>query len=335
MAKAPTQTQTQQRPSTQAQQPWQGQDRPAQPVSTQHSQPANGKTQSAEEKTIEYIPLGETVSIKLTIDMVRRFLCVPTRSGKLPDDAEVVKYMMVCRQRKLNPWVGDCYLLGYDTKNSGPKFSIVVAVQALFKRAEIAKEFDGIESGVVVLNGDEVVERQGDLVLRGEELVGGWAMVYRKDRSKPFYQRLSLRTYSKGTPQWDSDPAGMVVKCAESGALRQAFPSDIGGLYLEQELHDTATQPADAKPAAAASTASQLKERLAGQERVVGKAPAGDATQARQEAPGEHDQTGGEEGPPDAEDAQETPPVAQGSPESAQEGDDAVQDGHDGPGVQF
>ena len=334
MAKANPQTQTQQRPAAgpQAQAPWQGQDRPAQPVSTQHSQPANGKAQSAEEKTIEYIPLGETVSIKLTVEMVRRFLCVPTKLGKLPDDAEVVKYMMVCRQRKLNPWVGDCYLLGYDT-NKGPKFSIVVAVQALFKRAEIAKEFDGIESGVVVLNNDEVVERQGDLVLRGEELVGGWAMVYRKDRSKPFYQRLSLRTYSKGTPQWDSDPAGMVVKCAESGALRQAFPSDIGGLYLEQELHD-ATAAEAPKPAAAASTSAQLKERLAAQERVVGKAPAGDATQARQEAPGEHDQTGGDEGPQDATDGPQPPDEAQGGPESAQEGDVAP-DGHDGPGVQF
>jgi phage recombination protein Bet len=330
MAKAPTQTQTQQRPNTQAQQPWQ--ERSAQPVSTQHNAP-NGKAQSAEEKTIEYIPLGETVSIKLTIDMVRRFLCVPTKLGKLPDDAEVVKYMMVCRQRKLNPWVGDCYLLGYDTTNKGPKFSIVVAVQALFKRAEIAKEFDGIESGVVVLNGDEVVERQGDLVLRGEELVGGWAMVYRKDRSKPFYQRLSLRTYSKGTPQWDSDPAGMVVKCAESGALRQAFPSDIGGLYLEQELHDMAATEAP-KPAAAASTSAQLKERLAGQERVVGKAPAGDATQARQEAPGEHDQTGGSEGPPDATDGPQPPDEAQGGPEVPAE-DEGMPEGHDGKGVQF
>jgi len=207
-------TQTQAR--TQQQSPLKGPNKgPDQPPATVNpEQPnGNGKAQSAEERVIEYTPLGESVSIKLTIDMVRKFLCVPTKQGHWPDDATIIKYMMVCRQRKLNPWVGDCYLLGYDTKN-GPKFSIVVAVQALFKRAEISDQFDGIESGVVVIGkDDEIIERQGDLVFRGEQLVGGWAAVYRKDRSKPFYQRLALSTYRKDTPQWQSDGAGMIVKC--------------------------------------------------------------------------------------------------------------------------
>lgn len=275
----------------------------------------NGKSQSAEEKTIEYTPLGESVSIKLTIDMVRKYLCVPTKQGHWPDDATIIKYMMVCRQRRLNPWVGDCYLLGYDTKY-GPKFSIVVAVQALFKRAEISDQFDGIESGVVVISKDEeIIERQGDLVFRGEQLVGGWAAVYRKDRNKPFYQRLALSTYRKDTPQWQSDGPGMITKCCESGALRQAFPSDIGGLYLEQELHEMAaeTTPAGDKPKAELSTAQQLKDRLASQERVVGKAPPEpDATQTRQDAPGEHSQETGpdagqdDEGPFDDESGSES-----------------------------
>ena len=321
---APTQTATRQ----QAQSPFQ--ERPSQPLTNQPTPETNGngqhKAQSAEERTIEYVPLGETVSIKLTVDMVRRFLCVPTKSGKLPDDAEVVKYMMVCRQRKLNPWVGDCYLLGYDTQNAGPKFSIVVAVQALFKRAEIAKEFDGIESGVVVVNAaNEVIERQGDLVLRGEELVGGWALVYRKDRSKPFYQRLSLGTYNKGTPQWRSDPAGMCVKCAESGSLRQAFPSDIGGLYLEQELHDLAAAPAIEQKPASPSAGAQLKERLAGQ--VVGKSAQADATQARQEAQGEHNQTAEESVEETQSEAQEAAPDGQEGQEAAGAGKEEVKFG--------
>lgn len=261
---------------------------PDQPPAVVEPANGNGKAQSAEEKTIEYTPLGESISIKLTIDMVRKHLCLPTKQGHWPDDSTIIKYMMTCRQRRLNPWVGDCYLLGYDTKN-GPKFSIVVAVQALFKRAEISDQFDGIESGVVVITkDDEVIERQGDLVFRGEQLVGGWAAVYRKDRAKPFYQRLALSTYRKDTPQWQSDGPGMITKCCESGALRQAFPSDIGGLYLEQELHEMAmeTTPSE-KPKAEMSTAQQLKDRLASQERVVGKAPQGeqDTSQTRQDAP--------------------------------------------------
>src|SRR5688572_2077574 len=106
--------------------------------------------------------------------------------------------MMICRQRALNPWVGDAYLLGYETRNYGDKWSIVVAIQALLKRAEINAQFDGIESGVVVVTtGGEIIERAGDLFYDGEDLVGGWAKVYRKDRSRPFYQRLRLSTYRR------------------------------------------------------------------------------------------------------------------------------------------
>lgn len=340
MAKAPTQTQT--RPNAQTQQaqqpPW-PQDKKAQPLAT--TAPPNGQ----HEREVEYTPLGENQKIKLTISMVKTLLCTPTKSGHLPPDAEVIKFMMICRQRALNPWVGDAYLLGYETQRWGDKWSIVVAIQALLKRAEINAAFDGIESGVVVVTSEgEIKERAGDLYLDGETLVGGWARVYRKDRKIPFYQRLKLATYVRNTPIWDSDPGGMICKDAEAAALRQAFPSDVGSLYLEGELSamltDEAPVTTERKPM---SAAAQLKERMAGAyqetqaETVVGKAPPKppEGGQTRQEAPGEHDQTGGDEGPPDAEATPEGDPAAQGGPESAPEGDDVAPDGHDGPGVQF
>lgn len=272
---------------------------------------ANG-TEDAANKIYRWTPLGETEEVLLSINMVRYYLCQPTKDGHWPNDAEVMKYMMVCRQRLFNPWVGDCWLLGYDTK-AGPKFSIVVAVQALLKRTEISPQFDGIETGVIVaLAEGDIIEREGDITFRGEELLGGWAKVFRRDRSRPFYQRIKAATYYRETTIWKNDTAGMIVKCALSAALREAFPSDIGGLYLEQEMVEAASAAANAaahNPAqaqAAAQTAQQqLKERFAAapahkeaaKETVVGKTtPAETASQARQEAPGEHDQTGESEG---------------------------------------
>lgn len=314
------QTQTQQRTTQQA--PWEGR-RDAQPPATATAD--NGqKAAQGGEREIEYIPLGEQTKIKLTVNMVRQFLCVPTKLGHMPSDPDVIKYMMVCRQRNLNPWVGDCFLLGYDTKH-GPKFSIVVAIQALLKRADIHPQFDGLESGVVVRRQDsgDVVERPGDLVFDGEDLLGGWALCFRKDRSKAFYQRLRLSTYRRQTQQWDNDSAGMIVKCSEAGALRQAFPSDIGGLYLEQELYEAAGASGRNQPAherAAQTSAAQLKERLAGS--VVDKAQApAEASQERQEATGEHDQDADQETGQDARepggDEQETLPDAQGEAKQA------------------
>ena len=205
-------------------------------------------------RSVNYVPMAEKQEVTLTVALVKAHLCVPTRTGKLPGDSDCIKYIMMCRQRGLNPWVGDCYLLGYDTQD-GPKFSLITAIQALFKRAELARTsegdpaFDGIESGVVVQDADAVIERAGDLVYDQEKLIGAWAKAWRKDRRVPFYQRLKLITYQKNTAIWKQDAAGMCSKCASAAALREAFPSDVGGLYLSSEIEAFAQAAGPAKPA--------------------------------------------------------------------------------------
>lgn len=192
-----------------------------------------------DKKEISYTPFGENKPITLTLGMVRSHIAVPTRSGKVPSDSELIKFMMLCQARELNPWTGDAYLVGYDSQQ-GPKFSLITAIQALYKRAEPNVNYDGLESGVIVMRKgadgrDEMVERQGDFVMNGEILVGGWAKCYRKDRKFPCYEAIRLDTYSTGKSQWEKDPAGMIVKVAEAGVLRRSFPTQLGALYIEQE----------------------------------------------------------------------------------------------------
>jgi len=145
---------------------------------------------AVEERSVTYIPIGEKDELTLTVGLVEKFLCVKTRSGKIALREDIMKFMMLCKAQGLNPWVNDAYLVGYDT-NDGPKFQLISAHQALLKRAELSSEYDGMESGVcVVLKDGSVHERQGDLVLNGETLVGGWARVHRRDRKVPSYDCL-------------------------------------------------------------------------------------------------------------------------------------------------
>lgn len=204
-------------------------------MSTVAEQPATQRTVTIKEQVITYVPLGETESISLTLSRVKQFLCVPTRSGKMPTDEQVVKYMMLCKAQSLNPWVNDAYLVGYDTKD-GPQFSLITAHQSFLKRAEASPEFNGIESGVVVFRNDNISERQGDLVLPGETLMGAWARVHRRDRQIPSYDALNLKTFDTGRSRWAADPAGMIVKCAEASALRKAFPSTLAAMYCREEM---------------------------------------------------------------------------------------------------
>jgi len=215
-----------------------------------------------QETVISYVPLGETETVHLTLSRVKQFLCLPTRSGKMPSDEQVVKYMMLCKAQGLNPWVNDAHLVGYDTKD-GPQFSLITAHQAFLKRAEASPEFDGIESGVVIYRNDQITKRQGDLILKGETLVGGWARVHRRDRKIPSYDALNLDTFNTNRSRWLADPAGMIVKCAEASALRKAFPSTLAAMYCKEEMDREREAHRDAIPQVEnRPKADRLAERL-------------------------------------------------------------------------
>jgi phage recombination protein Bet len=189
------------------------------------------------DKAIEYTPFLSEQAIMLTPRMVIRFMCKPTKSGKRATMEQALHFCMLCKARGLNPWEGDAFIVGYDTKD-GPEFSLLTAHQAFLKRAEVHPEYDGMQSGVIVQRGAEVLEMEGDFFLDGDVLLGGWARVLFKNRSTPVYKRLKLSTFNKGFGRWNVDPAGMIVKCAEADGLRSAFPNSLGGMYLEDEMPD-------------------------------------------------------------------------------------------------
>lgn len=127
----------------------------------------------------------------------------------------------------------------------GPVFSLITAFQAVLKRAELSQQFDGIEGGVIVRGKDGLHERPGELLLDGESLVGAWARCYRKDQRVPHYVSVNRRMYDKGRSLWKEDPAAMLVKCAKAKAMREAFPSELGGLVVEGEFSATVAAKED------------------------------------------------------------------------------------------
>lgn len=193
------------------------------------------------ERETEYIPFMSKEPIRLSIGIIKNYICVPTKSGKVCDDRQAANFLMLCKTRLLNPFEGDAYLIGYDGKE-GPTFSLITAHQAFLKRAEVHNEYDGMESGVIVqTKNGEIIDRKGDFFLDGETVLGGWAIVHFKTRTHPMEKRLKLATFNTGYSRWAKDPAGMIVKCAEADALRSAFPTSLGGMYLEEELRQDDT----------------------------------------------------------------------------------------------
>lgn len=189
-----------------------------------------------ENKPMTYIPFGAKSPITLTLGIVRSLVSAKTASGKVASDDDCMKFMMLCQARTLNPFEGDAFLVGYDTKD-GAKFTLITAHQAFLKRAEVHPEYDGMESGVIVKTADgSMADREGDFVFEDDIILGAWAIVHFKNRKYPMKKRLALRAFIKSYGRWKEDPAGMIVKCAEADALRSSFPTLLGGLYCEEEM---------------------------------------------------------------------------------------------------
>lgn len=181
------------------------------------------------------------LDITLTPDIVRSIIC----KGAKVDDQEVIKFMHLCHANKLNPFTGEVYLLPF-----GGSAQLTVSKEAYFKRAEAHPQYDGIESGVIVLRNNEVEELEGTFYLPTDQLVGAWARVHRKDHKVPLLARVSMAEYDGKRNLWASKPATMICKVAKVHALREAFPTLVQGIYTEEELSEAVELKAVIQPSA-------------------------------------------------------------------------------------
>lgn len=177
--------------------------------------PSNAVARTVERGTAEYIPFGAVDKINLSIHLVKTLLAVPTKSGVKCSDDEALKFIAMCKAKRMNPYEGDAYLIGYDAKD-GAKFSLIAAHQTYLKRAEVHPEFDGMKSGLIIINkADETMhEVEGDFFRKDlSEVIGGWATVFFKQRKYPMTRKVRLDRFFKPFGVWLDDAAGMICKC--------------------------------------------------------------------------------------------------------------------------
>ncbi|HNL70106.1 MAG TPA: recombinase RecT, partial [Leptospiraceae bacterium] len=96
---------------------------------------------------------------------------------------------------------------------------------------------DGFETSMI--NGERsIVHTVKNPAERGH-IIGAWAMVERRDHGITYFY-APLGEYKRNTPIWNSHPSAMILKVAESYALRKAY--SISGVVGEAEVE--ASNPA-------------------------------------------------------------------------------------------
>ena len=64
--------------------------------------------------------------------------------------------------------------------------------------------------------------------------------VLRSDFKEPCWGVARSKSYQQNSPTWKAMPDLMISKCAESLALRRAFPQELSGLYTPDEMEQVA-----------------------------------------------------------------------------------------------
>ncbi len=201
-------------------------------------------------------------------------------------DADVQVFFHVCQRTKLDPFAKQIYMIGrkqnelVDGKwEKVDKYTIQTGIDGL--RVVARRVAD--ETGAELSYGDTMwcgLDGAWRDVWTGEsqDLHAAKATVYRA--GKPFTHVALFREYVQTTrlktgevvpnTRWANSGANQLAKCAEAGALRKAYPQDLGGLYVDAEVEHLANDAAAGQvvsggrdwysDAAAATTVQQLAD---------------------------------------------------------------------------
>lgn len=173
--------------------------------------------------------------LELNKGIVQKYL---SPNATITDD-EFMFFFQLCKVHKLNPFLKEAYIIKYGTAPA----TIVTDYKVLQQIADRSGVLDGIKQGIVVIDKNgEVIERKGQVKAPSDELIGAWCEVYRSDRKIPIYVSVNLDEFKQFkkdgslNSNWSGKPTFMIEKVAKAHALRVAFPQEMQGVYVEEEM---------------------------------------------------------------------------------------------------
>lgn len=177
-------------------------------------------------------------------------------------DAELIYFSMVCRQTKLDPFKRQIWPVMRNTYNGQtkkyePRMTIQTGIDGYRAIAHRTSLHAGCDA---------------PLYLHSKEgyLISATITVYRmvaKQRC-PFTATAFYAEYvqTKKTDiglvpnsMWATMPLNQLAKCAEALALRKAFPEELAGVYVKEEMDQMDNQPLDTPHTPAEEDTTELK----------------------------------------------------------------------------
>lgn len=169
------------------------------------------------------------------VELIKRTIC------KGSTDDELALFVQTSNRLRLDPFARQIFAVKrWDSKAGREIMSIQVSIDGFRLVAERTGRYAPGRP-------TEYVERDGQLVSATayvKKMAGGvWHEV-----AETAHRSEYVQTTKDGRPtaMWARMPHVMLAKCAESRALRRAFPAELSGVYTDEEMQQGA--PAEAAP---------------------------------------------------------------------------------------
>ena len=185
------------------------------------------------------------------------------------DSGDLAFFFHQAQRTGLDPFARQIYMI-----NRGGRYTIQASIDGLRIVAQRSNEYAG-QVGPYWCGEDG---EWTDVWLSKEPPVAAKIGVMRKGFMEPLYAVAKYESYAvigrDGKPSglWAKMPDTMIAKCAEALALRKAFPHDLSGIYVTEEMEQVdnptpapikAVVEIQAQPKATAINANEYITKLA------------------------------------------------------------------------
>ena len=139
----------------------------------------------------------------------------------------------------LDPFARQIYMI-----ERGGRFTIQTSIDGFRIIAQRSGKYRG-QAGPYFCGEDG---KWADVWLKNTPPLAAKVGVYADGWTEPLWAVAKWDSYAQASPIWKKMPDLMLAKCAESLALRKAFPNDLSGIYTDDEMNQAEVIEPKIKP---------------------------------------------------------------------------------------
>lgn len=202
----------------------------------------------------KYIPRNE--SPRAYLELVQKQIMGTDKKGRARPFQDLLLFLYVCNKTGLDPLTKQIYpIYFWNYKTGKEEMSIVAGIDGLRLIAERTGAYGGQEDIQFDPENGEHPEKATAAV---HKLIDGKKLTTKATARWSEYAKTNKE--GKAIGMWKQMPYLMLGKTAEALALRKAFPNDMSGIYIPEEMQQAQQSEQEALETPEKFATSQKKE---------------------------------------------------------------------------